>query len=438
MEEEIIKSYGGGGVTVLHPFVLWVILIAGALLLLLPRRYAIVPLLFAVIFIPMSQRVVISGLDFMVLRILILFGWIRIIMRSEFNPIKLNTIDKVLILWVLSSVASYTLLWQTWGAFINRLGFAYNAIGIYFLFRFLVRDFGDVERLIKALAIISVIVAICVLVEQVNGRNLFSIFGGVPEFTPERAGRLRSQGAFGHSILAGMFGAMLMPLFVSLWMRGRDRLFAIAGAVSATIITVASASSGPWIAYLAGMAALCMWPFRDHMRLFRWGVVFGVVALHIAMKAPVWALIGRVGVVAGSSAYHRYYLVDQFIRRIDEWWLIGTKSTDRWGWMMWDHANQYVSEGITAGLLTLVLFIAVIACCFRGIGLAIRAAGKRALRLSLWALGAALFANVVGLMGISYWDQMILVWYLLLAMISSMSVLSDRTARPDPVKEGIL
>jgi len=426
MENEISRlHYGGYGSTVIHPVVLVAILIAAVLIFFLKRKNIIVLILFLGIFIPMSQRIVIAGLDFMILRILILFGWIRIIMSSEHRSLKLNAIDKALILYVLSNVVGYTLLWQTGGAFINRLGFAYNALGIYFLFRILIRDFEDIDQVIRILIVISVFVAVCMLIEQINGRNLFAVFGGIPKFTPIRDGRLRSQGPFAHAIVAGMFGATLMPLILSLWWKERQgRTIVLVGIVSSTIITITSASSGPVIAYLAGILGLCTWPLRNHMRKIRWGILFSLITLHMIMKAPVWALIARAGVVGGSSSWHRYNLVNQFIRRFDEWWLFGTKSTAHWGWMMQDTVNQYVSVGVQSGLLSLLLFVAIIVFCFRSIGLKIKTCRSRLIQLRLWAFGAVLFAHVIGFWGISYFDQIILIWYMLLAIISIISDLS--------------
>jgi hypothetical protein len=136
------------------------------------------------------------------------------------------------------------------------------------------------------------------------------------------------------------------------------------------------------------------------------------------MKAPVWALIGRIDVTGSSSSYHRYQLVDQFIRRFADWWLLGTKSNGDWGWDMWDQANQYVAVGESGGLLAFICFVAIIVVGFRYVGKARRAAlGNRTGELLVWSVGAALFANVVAFFGISYYDQTMVCWYLLLALI---------------------
>jgi hypothetical protein len=58
--------------------------------------------------------------------------------------------------------------------------------------------------------------------------------------------------------------------------------------------------------------------------------------------------------------------------------------------------------------------------------------GETKQALFVWAIGAALFANAVAFFGISYFDQTIVVWYALLAMISTVTTLSlKRINRPD-------
>ncbi|MGH7494581.1 MAG: hypothetical protein ACREOO_19590 [bacterium] len=421
--------------TVIHPGALAFTLMAGVLMLLLPRRYVIVPFLVAGVFIPIQQRLVIASLDFYMLRILILFGWTRLLLRSEYRGLKLNALDKGMILWAVAGIISYTFLWETERAFINRLGISFDVLGSYFLIRCLVRDLQDITFVVKALAVICVPLAIAMLIERATGRNAFAVFGGVPEFTLIRDGRLRCQGAFVHPILAGTFGASLLPLFLSLkWQPEAGKRFAIIGGLAATIITFTSSSSGPLITYVAGLAGLCLWPLRRNMRLIRWGMAYLVIGLHLRMQAPVWALLARVEVVGCSTGYHRYYLFDEFINRFDEWWLWGVKSTAHWGDHLFDVTNQFVRIGVDGGLITLGLFIALIVLCYRNLGQALWTRGRRwPERILIWALGASLFAHLISFWGVSYFDQIIVAWYLLLAVIATAGGFPSKSQNAQPL-----
>jgi hypothetical protein len=345
----------------------------------------------------------------------------RLFLRSENHGLRVNALDKIMILWAAASIIGYTFLWGTWQAFVNRLGVYFDALGSYFLIRCLVRDYHDIIYAIKALAIICVAVATAMLLEYTTGRNAFAVFGGVPELTLIRDGRLRCQGAFAHPILAGTFGASLLPLFLSLWWQGQgSKKFAIIGCIAASTITFASSSSGPVATFAAGLAGFSLWPLRHQMRLMRWGMVYLVIALHLLMQAPVWALLARMTVVGGSTGYHRYYLFDEFVKHFGEWWLCGLKSTAHWGYHLFDVTNQFVRIGVDGGLVPLILFVLLLVFCYRSLGQSLYLSGiPRPDRILIWALGASLFAHLASFWGVSYFDQIIIALYILLAMIST-------------------
>ena len=214
-----------GDISTITPLGLVFTLVMGILMYVLPRRYAPIPMIMAGCYITLGQMVYVAGLHFSVMRIMILVGWLRVITRKEFKEIKFNRIDKALLVWAFASAIMYNIQWQTYDAFINRLGFLYNALGLYFLFRCLIRNLDEVIHAIKMLAFIIMPFALLMLYEKVTGHNMFSVFGGVPEFTLVRDGRLRCQGPFRHPILAGTLGATLMPCFAGLWFVKGARLY---------------------------------------------------------------------------------------------------------------------------------------------------------------------------------------------------------------------
>ena len=101
-----------------------------------------------------------------------------------------NGIDKALLLWALTDAVCSILLWGTWDEVVGRMGFLYNVLGIYFLLRLWIRDRDDVQRVLRTLAVACVFFAVFMILEQETGRNVFSVFGGVPEFTAIREGKL--------------------------------------------------------------------------------------------------------------------------------------------------------------------------------------------------------------------------------------------------------
>lgn len=415
-------AFGGGtSGSLLHPVTVGALLIGAVLMFVLPRRYVIVPMLLGILLIPWPQNLYIAGSHFFVARLFVLFGWARVLfMMAPARRLSdgFNTVDKFFLIWALCRAVATTLQFMALGAVVNQAGALLDALGGYFVFRRLIRDDLDVELVVKVFAFAAAIMAVVMIREQMTGQNLFGLLGGIRTISDTRNGKIRAQGAFSISIIAGSFGAVSFPLFIWLWKRGKARSLALLGAVSSVLMTFASASSTPISALLAGVLAIFLWPIRRQMRLIRWGIVAGLVALQIVMKAPVWYVLSRIDFVGGSSGWERANLIDQFVRHTSDWLLIGTHNNANWGWDMWDAANQFVAEGEAGGLIVLICFIALIACCFRLVGKAGRAAqGDRSREWQFWLLGVAMFTQVMVYMGIDYFDQSKYFWYLLLVIL---------------------
>jgi hypothetical protein len=302
----------------------------------------------------------------------------------------------------------------------------------------LIRDFDDVKRIILVIALVCLPLAVSMLIEYRTGTNLFSVFGGVSEMTMIRDGRLRCQGPFGHPILAGNFAATSIPFLIGFVLAGeRFRSIALLGSISATLVVVLSSSSGPIMSYAAGGIWLLMFPLRKNIRIIWYALAVTFVGLQLVMKAPVWFLIGRLGNIMGGTGWARSVLIDEAIKHFGEWWLIGTNYTAHWAAdnelitlpndpNMVDITNQFIFIGVSGGILTLALFVIIIIACFRTIGAVVpRTEGGFSKKIILWSLGAALFSHVTSFVSVAYFDQNIVFWYLLLAIIGSSTKFND-------------
>ncbi|HML74985.1 MAG TPA: hypothetical protein PKB02_10880 [Anaerohalosphaeraceae bacterium] len=431
-ETNMPENFGGlewKDVTNIHPIGLSAVLILGVTMVLLPRRWAVLPMLVIACFIPSVQKIVIGGMDFNFLRIMVVFGVIRLLLRKEYLAFIWKPIDKIVLGWVTSAVIINTIQQGTSAALINRLGFGFDVIGMYYIFRCLICTWSDVDTTIFSTMLISIPVALAFLLENSTGRNIFSVFGGVPSITYVRDGRLRCQGAFSHAILAGCFWASLMPLFVACWWKSsKGKLWAVTGIITSSIIIICCASSTPVLAAASAVIGGLFFYFRNYMWHVRWCILIIFIFLHMIMQAPVWHLIARVSAVGGSTSWYRYKLINEAIKHFGQWFMFGTQSTLSWN--LFDITNQYILEGIRGGLLTLVLFIAVIICAFQSVGHLWRQ-NQVPYRIAMsWALGVSLFVHCMSFIGVSYFGQIWILWYLLLAIIGSLSVQADFAMMP--------
>ncbi len=411
--------------TSLHPLGLVATIVLGLAVFLLPRRYAGLPVLAMACLIAPGQRLVLAGFDFNLMRLIILFGLGRIFLRGELGGFRWKRIDTAIVAWSIVGSVAYVWLWGDRAAVVTKLGRMYDALGMYFFFRCVVRNWADLDRTITSVIILAVPVALAFVVERVTQRNPFALLGGVPAVTDVREGRLRCQGPFPHAILAGCFWAALLPLIVAKWWHGpKARRQAVVGAGSALLIILLCASSTPVAGVMAAAAGGAAFFLRRNMRAVRWTIVVMLVTLHMVMKAPVWHLIARIDLVGGSTGWHRYYLIDRSIHYFGEWWLVGTESTRHWGRGLNDVTNQYILEGVRGGVFSMLLFILIIALAFGGVGRSWRKFSASRYKVAIcWALGVSLLTHAAMFIAIAitYAHQNLIVWYFLLAAIAGVA-----------------
>jgi hypothetical protein len=426
---ENYKFGGGASGTVLHPLVLVAMILAMILLFVLPRKYAIAPIIFMAFLTPMGQQLYVGGVHLFVLRAVLLLAFIRAL-ASRSGPGEpllgngWNRVDSAFAIYAVVSVVAVTLTFRgNPVVIVNQVGYLWDYLLGYVVVRSFLRNEENLYTALKCLAVVTVPLAIGMIVEQRRMVNIFGMLGGVPAVPEIREGKIRSQGPFAHTLMAGAFAATMVPVLFMLWRTGKARLLGAIGLLGSTAMVWTTNSSTPLLAYIAGAFGLLCWPLRKSMKKIRYGMVFTLIGLQMVMKAPVWFLMARVDLTGSSSGYHRAQLVDQFIHHFWDWWLMGVKDTSDWGWDMFDVQNQYVNIGEGGGLLAFIFFILVISRSFGMLGAARKVIeGDKDKEWVLWCLGSAMFASVVGFFGVNYFDQSRVWWFILLAMISAIAV----------------
>ncbi len=428
-----------GGTTTVHPVGLAALGFLIVLAMLVPRRLTVVPVILLLCFIPAGQRVVIATIDFTFLRLLMMVMWLRLFLRSDLTPIVWNHLDRVMVAWNVVSVVTGTLLGGTVSIFVNRMGYAVDGMMVYFFFRLLIRDYRDLAFIAKTFAYVGFAVLVFFIVENRTSRNMFYVFGGVLEYTEIRGGRLRCQGAFAHSILAGCFWACLLPYYFARAWWTRQWGLAGFGAVAALAIVVLCASSTPIMAVLFGLVGAGFWFIRGALRWFRWLIVGWLCVLHFFLMAqPVWHLLSRIDLTGGSTGWHRFHLVDKFFDRFYEWWMFGTEHTGHWGPGLHDVTNQFVAEGVGGGIAKLALFCAAIWLAFAGVSRSVRLPGTPvSYKIVSWCMGTALFMHCMNFIGVSYFEQIVTLWLMALAAVSSLTLVPGAPVPRQLAAQGI-
>ena len=142
MEPSGIRFGGGAAETLLNPLVAVWMLIAIALILVLPRHKVITPFLLAFSRSPIGQVVLIGSRAFSSLtHILILAGLVRMAICRVSSPDRkfpggFNPLDHAVVLWAISGLLIVSLQWMQMQALIKFVGDFLDTLGGYLVVRF--------------------------------------------------------------------------------------------------------------------------------------------------------------------------------------------------------------------------------------------------------------------------------------------------------------
>lgn len=436
MDEVRVIEFAKYDVTNLHPLAIVFMLVMTVLTVMPKRSGATFALLAVCVLMPMEQRLVVGGLDFSLLRIITIVAFLRILVRGEFRGYDFGRIDRLFAFWVASGSFFYLIRGGP-GGFVFVLGTAFDALMSFFVMRALVRTPIDAVKLWKQLAWIIIFLSPLILFENITRHNVFGMFNYEGfDIAVVRNGRVRATGPLSHPILTGTLGAVVIPVFFGMLAgQKKQRRLMVVACVAATTITLSSGSSGPVMAWGIGAFGWSIWAIRKRMPVILWSIVGMLVVIHFIREQPVWHLLLRLSALTGGTGYHRFHLIDAFINNFSEWFVMGTDDTAHWGWGLQDTTNQYVAEGVTGGLLTLILFILLLRACFRQLQSARRAYERlygptSALALLTWGCSVSLAAHCVSFVSVTYFGQFLQFFFFFLATIPGLT----RFERPKRAK----
>ena len=411
----------------MNPFAILLFLTCSAAILSVKREWVLVPLLVGCTYMTLGQGIELGPISLPVYRMLLLVGLVRVIVKGEKIAGSMNTIDRLMIGWSVWVVFASLFHDPERAGPVFASGVVFNQTMIYFLIRTWIHDLDELAHVIKILALLLVPVAGEMMFEKLTGKNLFGIFGGVPDYTVIREGKLRAQGPFRHPILAGTVGATCIPLFIAIIRRHRTH--ALIGIAAGVFIVLASASSGPVMSLMAGAGAIFLWRFRHLTKVFLASSAAIYLMLMAVMEKPPYYLIARIDISGGSTGWHRAFLIDQTTKHLSEWWLWGTDFTRHWMPSQGmgadprhtDITNYYIGFGVSGGLLSLGLVIAMLVLAFKWVG-RVRLAYEEIQSpnaFMIWCYGASLFSHVVTGFSVAYFDQSMVYFWHTVAVVGS-------------------
>lgn len=414
--------------------------------ILLPRKWAPIPLLASCCYMTTGQGIEVGPLTLPVYRLVLAAGLVRVIARRESMVGGINTIDKLIVVWAMWMIfASFFHEWKPGSGPVYASGFVYNIVLVYLLSRVWCKDLAELMAVFRTVAWLLVPVAGAMFAEHLVEKNYFGIlFGGVSEGVYWREGKIRAQGPFAHPILAGTVGAVCFPLMIGIWRQ--YRVSAAVGMAACLAIVLASTSSGPLMSLVFGILGVLMWSYQRWLRALRWAFVVAYLCAELLMTRPAYYLISKIDLTGSSTGWHRTRLIEAAFEHLSEWWAFGTDYTVHWMGLAVDDeglksdiTNYYLWMGTIGGLLAMLLLIAMMWCAFVWVGRSVRnlPEGLRNHQFMIWCLGAGLLAHAATSMSMGYTDQSMMFFWLNIGAISSMySVVSIASAAERPPPSG--
>lgn len=406
------------------------------------NRGALIGMFAGVLFLTQAEQISIGGFNMFAIRFLELAGIVRVLVRKEFSFSKINGIDRtILFLYIYTT---FVFLLRSSDSQGYQIGLTVDAFLCYFTFRGLVRNVKDVNWFLRAFLFLLAPYVILVLIESRTSQNPFIPIGGIAA-TEEwfREGRIRCFGTFAHPSLLGTLGGSFIPIYIGQLFTKR-RTLAFVGVVMCLAIIYAANSGGPITCLFVGIVGWLLWPLRTKMQWVRRGLLATIVLLGLVMKAPIWYLLSKLSDLTGGDGYHRSYLMDIAFRNLGKWWLIGMPIQNTINWFPYrngstgaaDITNAYVWFGLQGGLLSVIVFVLLLTRAFKGIGNTLGSLRSNpdtddSSKYLYWGLGVMLAVHIINWFGITYYDQTFVVWYMQLAVISTLTERKTSLERTD-------
>lgn len=411
------------GENLVHPFAGFVFAISLICTFCAPRKYLIWPIIIIACFISPAQRFAFFGLDFHFLRAIALILLIRVLLFRDLKDVKLGKADLAMF-GIVGAIILCTLARTGFSPAISMSGKMIEPFCLYFVGRALVRSLDDVRYMLLGVSIIGIPVAISFTVEQFTRYNFFSLFGGIPEMTVIRDGKLRSQGSFVHPITAGVFWASFAPMFFSQIVAKQRSLFNICigwiGYSMCFICALMTNSSTSIAGLLIGLVGWCFYKSRNRLRLIFWLTLIIMAMVHVASTRGIHGVIfTRISFISSSTGYHRYMLFEGLFNNVQKWFVMGTNSR-MFNRSFIDLTNQYVIIALDGGIVALFLQIAMIIMAFKAVGRALKASVQRYDTLLIFGIGVAFLTTIISFTAVSTNGEGVIPLYLFMGIMISL------------------
>lgn len=300
------------------------------------------------------------------------------ILNLRRNPIRLRGWDFAIVLSAFWLVFSFIAYYGPDPGLVRGGGLAIDVAIPYMIGRASIRTTNDLRVMLLMVAPGLALAGLLMFVESMVSRPLVrpafaSVFGNLPIYEDgvisstkgsyifeKRLGLLRAAGPFAHPILAGLFLASFLPLYLQSGLR-RWPLYL---GVFACFMSFFSLSSGPYLLFLIGIALVAFDSLQSKATFMRWRILIptallALVVVHFGSANGLVHVIGRFTLDSRTASFRELiweYGTKSVVR--SPWIGIGFDSYERLPWMVSSVDSQWLLLAIRHGVLPAFAMIA--------------------------------------------------------------------------------
>ena len=430
-----------------------------ALVFLVRPVYGLIVYVAAFAYYPTYLSVPLGTIDFTVRRIVILAIFARLFLLTNLpRQFKFIWLDKLVVIYFLCQILAGVIKGSPLMVFFeNRAGAVFDMVLPYFAVRMILKSRKEYLTFLKGILVLAVPLAIVGFYQCITGDNpvgflkKYHAWKTTQEYQPiQRLGFFRANVTFSHSIMYGLFFAMLGPICAGL-VRNIERHNIWVGLTVIVFMAVgvfSSMSSGPWLAVSLAILFIACYCYRRRWRLLVSLTILFCCTVEVISNRHFYEVIDRF-TLSGSTAWYRSKLIEValFEGGMSGHWLTGFPYGVDPGWNAkidgrdhTDIVNHYLGILYSFGLVGLLPFLAMVGAGVKRLIDSYKTCLTESDSWLVWCLLGALFGILVAMNSVSLFGPPTSIFYIMLGFCGGMPYIVRKkpTGFPYTLKNKIL
>lgn len=402
----------------------------------------------SLIWYPSFLFVSVGTIQFTVRRIVILAILFRLLLREDTTrSFRLILLDKLVVLYFVAELVAGTIMASSVEAMAqNRSGAMFDMVLPYFAVRLAIQTRQQYVQLLKGILVISGPLAIVGVGECLTGWNplaslqVYQLQSDTAHYeAAQRFGLSRAAVTFSHSIMFGLYFAMLGPACAGIFYSIKKKGLFWLGIALMGVGTLASVSSGPLLAAMTACAFMAFHKWRRYWKVVVAMIVFMCGSVEIISNRHFYDVLGAY-TLSRETAWYRSRLIEValFEGGMSDHWLAGFGYDQDPGWgpkidgrAATDTVNHYILELHRFGLIGLGAFVAVGVAAAKRLRQGYLLSTSNSDRWLVWCVAGALLGLSMTMMTVSLFGPPTTIMFMLLGFAGLMPrILGEQQVRP--------